>query len=167
MKRVTAKRRLRSNWDEKADECAALAANGLLTAEEAAECLAGADLKAGGGGDIAVARQAIDSRLAEKGKQILTLPEASRIYGIPYPTLAEWAREGKITARKSGGTWLVAREVIERKTMTNAEKAKKIVASGNGHESECLDWLEDGDGSEMSLKELITAWQEIGFSYQA
>lgn len=61
-------------WNDKADEYAAQVAEGLLTADEAAKCLAGADLKAreslkadgfspGPGHSLAVARQAIDSRL--------------------------------------------------------------------------------------------------------
>ena len=57
------------NWDEKADECAALVQDGLLTADEAAQCLQSADMKkreeldAPPGHSIEIAYQAIDSRL--------------------------------------------------------------------------------------------------------
>jgi len=43
----------------------------------------------------------------------ITLSEASDIYGIPYPTLAEWSRIGKLDARKSGGTWLTTKQAVE------------------------------------------------------
>jgi hypothetical protein len=46
----------------------------------------------------------------------MTLTEASATFGIPYPTLAEWARLGKLDARRSGGTWLTTLQAIERAT---------------------------------------------------
>lgn len=66
--------RVSKNWDTKAGECAALVSEGMLTADEAAQCLLGADLKEreairedgfrpGPGHSLSVARQAIDSRL--------------------------------------------------------------------------------------------------------
>lgn len=72
---IEAVKKLNSNWDSKADEYAKLVKDGMMTAEEAAQALAGSDLKVrdeirnttefrpGPGGDIMVARQAIDSRL--------------------------------------------------------------------------------------------------------
>jgi excisionase family DNA binding protein len=43
----------------------------------------------------------------------MTIPEASDWYSIPKPTLYRAAAEGRLDARKSGGTWLVAREAME------------------------------------------------------
>ncbi len=69
--------RLQESWNRKADEVAELVRDGSLTPDEAAACLAGADLKEreaiyedsgfrpGPGGDIYVARQAIDERLSD------------------------------------------------------------------------------------------------------
>ena len=73
---IRAMKALQSNWNTKADEYAHQAADGLLTPDEAAKCLAGADLKMreairessiepGKGHDLSVAMQAIDSRLPE------------------------------------------------------------------------------------------------------
>jgi excisionase family DNA binding protein len=44
----------------------------------------------------------------------MTIPEASQWYSIPRPTLYRAASEGRLDARKSGGTWLIAREAMER-----------------------------------------------------
>ena len=44
----------------------------------------------------------------------ITITEAAENYQIPYSTLAEWVREGKLDARKSGGTWLTTPEIIEQ-----------------------------------------------------
>jgi len=42
-----------------------------------------------------------------------SLPALSRKMSIPYDTLAKYAREGKILARKSGGMWLSTERAIE------------------------------------------------------
>lgn len=75
--------RLQRVWDEKANEYAGLVREGKLTAEEAAACLAGADLKEreaifedtgkkpGPGGNIKIAQQAIDSRLPGYGGLVI------------------------------------------------------------------------------------------------
>jgi hypothetical protein len=44
----------------------------------------------------------------------LALAEAAELYDLPYSTLAEWAREGKIKARQSGKTWITTPEAVER-----------------------------------------------------
>lgn len=41
------------------------------------------------------------------------LPALAAALDIPYDTLARYAREGRILARKSGGVWLSTRRVIE------------------------------------------------------
>jgi len=53
-------------------------------------------------------------------------------------------------------------------TMTNEERARRIIAKAGGHYQECLDWLNDGDVEEGdSLKELIKEWRSIGATYVA
>jgi excisionase family DNA binding protein len=44
----------------------------------------------------------------------MTVSEASDWYSIPKPTLYRAAAEGRLDARKSGGTWLVERQAMER-----------------------------------------------------
>jgi len=56
---------------------------------------------------------------------------------------------------------------MDEKQLTNAEKARCIVTQTSGHEGECLDWLDDGDGDSMNLDELIQEWLEIGCTYSA
>ncbi len=74
MKITAAINYLGENWDDKADEYAALVNDGSLSADEAAQRLIDADLEArkiireegfnpGPGHNLNVARQAIDSRL--------------------------------------------------------------------------------------------------------
>lgn len=41
------------------------------------------------------------------------LPALAEKMAIPYDTLARYAREGRILARKSGGVWLSTRRAIE------------------------------------------------------
>lgn len=41
------------------------------------------------------------------------LPALADALGIPYDTLARYAREGRILARKSGGVWLSTKRAIE------------------------------------------------------
>ena len=40
-----------------------------------------------------------------KEDTLLTLPLVAELLQIPYPTLAEWAREGIIKAEKMKGIW--------------------------------------------------------------
>ena len=44
---------------------------------------------------------------------VLTLREAARLYPLAYSTLAQAAREGRLPARKSNGTWLTTKQAIE------------------------------------------------------
>ena len=41
------------------------------------------------------------------------LPALAAALGIPYDTLAHYAREGRILARKSGGVWLSTKRAIK------------------------------------------------------
>lgn len=43
----------------------------------------------------------------------LALAEAASIYNMPYSTLAEFARDGKLAARQSGKTWITTPGDIE------------------------------------------------------
>ena len=43
----------------------------------------------------------------------ITLTEAATIYDIPYSTMAAWAREGKLDARKSAGIWLTTHRALK------------------------------------------------------
>ena len=47
---------------------------------------------------------------AEREESISALAEMT---GIPYNTLAKYAREGRFPARKSGGVWLATRGAVE------------------------------------------------------
>lgn len=42
-----------------------------------------------------------------------TLSALSEALGIPYDTLARYAREGRFLARRSGNTWLSTRTAVE------------------------------------------------------
>jgi hypothetical protein len=44
----------------------------------------------------------------------LTLSEAADLYPVAYSTLAQYAREGKLEARRSGATWLTTRWGVEK-----------------------------------------------------
>ena len=47
-------------------------------------------------------------------KDCLTLREAAKLYPLAYSTLAQAAKEGRLKARKSDGTWLTTRQEIEK-----------------------------------------------------
>ena len=51
--------------------------------------------------------------------------------------------------------------------MTNKQKASEIVKLAGGNESDCLDWLNDGDGDVMTVEELVNEWREVGCEYAA
>jgi len=55
-----------------------------------------------------------------------TLSELSKQFNIPIATLKSAAQDGRITARKSGGTWLVAEdELWERFLKNHLERVQK------------------------------------------
>ncbi len=51
--------------------------------------------------------------MAPELSDVLTLREAASLYPLAYATLAQAAREGRIEARKSDGTWLTTKQAIE------------------------------------------------------
>ena len=42
----------------------------------------------------------------------ITLKEASARFGVPYSTLAQAVREGRVEARREKGTWLVSEDAM-------------------------------------------------------
>lgn len=57
---------------------------------------------------VAVPADAVDLHEPEE-----TLPALAEALGIPYYTLARYAREGRILARRSGGVWLSTVRAVE------------------------------------------------------
>jgi hypothetical protein len=55
---------------------------------------------------------------------ITTLPEAAENCPLAYSTLAQYAREGKLKARKIGGVWVTTRQEVERYIISKIKKEK-------------------------------------------
>ena len=47
-------------------------------------------------------------------QQVITLQEASDIFGIPYQTLRSAVKERRLDARQSGATWLTTRAAVKQ-----------------------------------------------------
>ncbi|HBC94797.1 MAG TPA: hypothetical protein DCZ10_18340 [Pelotomaculum sp.] len=59
--------------------------------------------------------------------KVLTSPEAARLWRLHPDSLKKACQQGRITARKSGGTWLVSRTAMERIYGSwTTEKAEEI-----------------------------------------
>lgn len=68
----------------------------------------GARVELPGGRCVVVDAAAVDAHEPEEA-----LASLAEITGIPYGTLAKYAREGRILGRKSGGVWLSTQRAVE------------------------------------------------------
>lgn len=78
--------------------------------------------------------------------EVITLAEAAEDYPLAYATLAQYAREGKLQARRSGSTWLTTRWDVER--LLEPQETNDRVAQVNWLNSVAMDIVDPLDPRE-------------------
>lgn len=87
--------------------------------------------------------------------EVITLAEAAEDYPLAYATLAQYAREGKLQARRSVGAWLTTRWDVER--LLGPEETTDRVAQVNWIDQSALD-IVDTAVEGYTAGELVAYW---------